>query len=159
MLKLSLIIGSAAFVAGLVIGAWVTNNSWQSDWDQANLATAEAQVAAVNKAVEEYKTKLANMEKTENETKAALAAALLDADNAARKSNSLQQQIDDYLRNRDTSTNGASVTRQCAAEATDALVLAELFRRADKRAGDLAAALDQARVAGQACERAYAVIQ
>lgn len=159
MLKLSLIIGSSALAIGLALGVWATNNSWQSDWDQAQLAIAQAQVVAVDKAVQEYKTKLANMEKTENETRTALASALLDADNAARKSNSLQQQIDDYLRNRDSSTNGASVTRQCAAEATDALVLAELFRRADKRAGDLAAALDQARIAGQACERAYAVTQ
>jgi len=34
-------------------------------------------------------------------------------------------------------------------------VLSELFQRADKRAGELAAAYDRARIAGQACERSY----
>lgn len=37
---------------------------------------------------------------------------------------------------------------------TDAL-LAELFRRADERAGSLAADLDASRIAGLACERSY----
>ncbi|MCX2683997.1 DUF2514 domain-containing protein [Pseudomonas sp. DCB_AW] len=36
-----------------------------------------------------------------------------------------------------------------------AMVLSDLFARADERAGELAAALDQARVAGQQCEREY----
>ncbi|MFI7804349.1 hypothetical protein PSFL_54840 [Pseudomonas sp. DD1] len=43
---------------------------------------------------------------------------------------------------------GASATRA-------AMVLSELFQRADKRAGDLAAAYDRARIAGLACERSY----
>lgn len=155
MIKPSLLVGSAAFVVGLALGAWVTNNSWQSDWDQAQLAIAEAQATAVNKAVEEYKTKLISMEKVEHETKAALATALLDADSAARKSDSLQQQIDDYLRNGSKGAVCTSSTSERAAKATTELVLAELFRRADKRAGELAAALDQARIAGLACEDAY----
>jgi len=36
-----------------------------------------------------------------------------------------------------------------------AMVLSDLLARADERAGELAAALDQARVAGQQCEREY----
>ncbi|QYM66679.1 DUF2514 domain-containing protein [Pseudomonas sp. So3.2b] len=43
---------------------------------------------------------------------------------------------------------GASATRA-------AVVLSELFQRADKRAGELAAAYDRARIAGLACERSY----
>lgn len=43
---------------------------------------------------------------------------------------------------------GASATRA-------AMVLSELFQRADKRAGELAAAYDQARIAGHTCERVY----
>lgn len=154
MFKIGLIVGAASFVIGLAIGHYITDNSWQSDWDNAQIKIADAQVEAVNNAVKEYKDKLANLEKTENETKTALAAALLDADNASRKSDSLQQQIDDYLRNPSKNTCTAS-TAERAAEATTRLVLAELFRRADKRAGELATALDQARIAGKACESAY----
>lgn len=43
---------------------------------------------------------------------------------------------------------GASATRA-------AMVLSDLFQRADKRAGELAVAYDQARIAGLACERSY----
>jgi hypothetical protein len=43
---------------------------------------------------------------------------------------------------------GASATRA-------AMVLSELFQRADKRAGELAAAYDRARIAGLACEASY----
>ncbi len=43
---------------------------------------------------------------------------------------------------------GASATRA-------AVVLSELFQRADKRAGELAKAYDAARIAGLACERSY----
>ena len=43
---------------------------------------------------------------------------------------------------------GASATRA-------AMVLSELFERADKRAGELAAAYDRSRIAGLACERSY----
>ena len=43
---------------------------------------------------------------------------------------------------------GASATRA-------AMVLSELFERADKRAGELAATYDRARIAGLTCERSY----
>ena len=43
---------------------------------------------------------------------------------------------------------GASATRA-------AMVLSELLQRADKRAGELAAAYDRARIAGLACEKSY----
>ncbi|WP_371857404.1 DUF2514 family protein [Pseudomonas sp. Irchel s3b2] len=36
-----------------------------------------------------------------------------------------------------------------------AMVLSDLFRRADKRAQELAAAYDRSRIAGLACERSY----
>lgn len=49
--------------------------------------------------------------------------------------------------------SGAAERGQAAARA--AMVLSDLFQRADQRAGELAKALDQSRVAGLACERAY----
>ncbi|MDP1045514.1 DUF2514 family protein, partial [Klebsiella pneumoniae] len=35
------------------------------------------------------------------------------------------------------------------------MVLSDLLQRADKRAGELAAAYDRARIAGLTCERSY----
>lgn len=42
-----------------------------------------------------------------------------------------------------------------AAGTTGSELLAELFRRADQRAGELAAIADQARIRGLTCEAAY----
>ncbi|MDF3188004.1 DUF2514 domain-containing protein [Pseudomonas paracarnis] len=47
---------------------------------------------------------------------------------------------------------GASATRA-------AMVLSDLLQRADKRAGELAAAYDRARIAGLACESSYNVVR
>lgn len=47
-----------------------------------------------------------------------------------------------------TAKRGASATRA-------AMVLSDLLQRADKRAGELAAAYDRSRIAGLACERSY----
>lgn len=77
-------------------------------------------------------------------------AAAAVADDRAR---SLQQQVTDLLASR----------RRCDAQAASggkaredlAVVLADLRRSADERAGVLAAALDRSRIAGLACEAAY----
>ncbi|MGO0633171.1 DUF2514 domain-containing protein [Pseudomonas sp. SAR267] len=52
------------------------------------------------------------------------------------------------------STNTAAVARGQAATRA-AMVLSDLLARADDRAGELAKAYDQARIAGQLCERSY----
>lgn len=83
-----------------------------------------------------------------------VSAAVVVADNRAR---SLQQQITDLLAKR----------RSCAAEVasgsqarTDLTVLlADLRRSADEEAGRMAEALDRSRIAGFACEAAYAAAQ
>lgn len=80
-------------------------------------------------------------------------AALDDAALAASTADSLQRQVDRLLAGRracDTSIAQGSAT---AGDLTR--VLAELRRRADQRAGELARAADASRIAGQACERAY----
>lgn len=81
-------------------------------------------------------------------------AAVAIADGRAR---SLQQQITDLIAKR----------KSCAAEVADgsearadlAVLLAELRRSADETAGRLAEALDRSRIAGFACEAAYAAAQ
>ncbi|WP_060507157.1 DUF2514 domain-containing protein [Pseudomonas sp. NBRC 111124] len=51
-------------------------------------------------------------------------------------------------------TDTAAVARGQAATRA-AMVLSDLFARADARAGELAKAYDRARIAGQLCERSY----
>lgn len=47
------------------------------------------------------------------------------------------------------------VAKRSATATRAAMVLSDLFQRADKRAGELAKAYDTARIAGKACEDAY----
>ena len=75
------------------------------------------------------------------------------ADSAA---NSLQQQIDNYVRGGSGSATSTCTISERAAAATRELLLAELLKRADKRAGELAKTADESRIRGLACEAEYA---
>lgn len=70
------------------------------------------------------------------------------------RASSLQQQITDLLAIRRTCI--AEVASGGKARADLAVLLADLRRSADETAGRLAEALDRSRVAGFACEKAYA---
>lgn len=77
-------------------------------------------------------------------------AAAADADAVARR---LRQQLE-RLAGR-LLADEAGITVGSATAAGACLVLAELFERADARAGELAAAYDNARIAGESCASAY----
>jgi len=81
-------------------------------------------------------------------------AAVVIADGRAR---SLQQQIGDLIAGRKSCT--AEVASGSKARADLTVLLADLRRSADDRAGSLAAALDRSRIAGFACEAAYSAAQ
>ncbi|MGC3935959.1 DUF2514 family protein [Pseudomonas atacamensis] len=83
-----------------------------------------------------------------------VSAAVVVADNRAR---SLQQQIADLLAKRKSCS--AEVASGSQARADLAVLLADLRRSADEEAGRLAEALDRSRIAGFACEAAYAAAQ
>lgn len=80
-------------------------------------------------------------------------AALDDAALAASAADSLQRQIDKLLAGRRACDT--RVAQSSAAIGDLTRVLAELRRRADERAGELARTADASRIAGEACERAY----
>lgn len=83
-----------------------------------------------------------------------VSAAVVVADHRAR---SLQQQITDLLAKRKYCA--AEVARGSQARADLTVLLADLRRSADEEAGRLAEALDRSRIAGFACEAAYAAAQ
>ena len=83
-----------------------------------------------------------------------VSAAVVVADNRAR---SLQQQITDLLAKRKSCA--AEVASGSKARADLTVLLADLRRSADEEAGRLAEALDRSRIAGFACEAAYAAAQ
>lgn len=81
-------------------------------------------------------------------------AAIAIADSRAR---SLQQQITDLIAKRQSCT--AEIASGSKARADLTVLLADLRRSADEEAGRLAEALDRSRIAGFACEAAYAAVQ
>jgi len=83
-----------------------------------------------------------------------VSAAVVTADNRAR---SLQQQITELLAKRKSCA--AEVASGSKARADLTVLLADLRRSADEEAGRLAEALDRSRIAGLACEAAYAAAQ
>ncbi|MNF96072.1 hypothetical protein D3C85_1339870 [compost metagenome] len=90
----------------------------------------------------------------EKDAKGKLEVARADASAAERTAHGLRREVD-RLRASRSATCGAIAAQQRQAGDVAFNLLAELFESADRRAGELAAALDRSRVAGLACERAY----
>ncbi|MGL5525657.1 MAG: DUF2514 family protein [Aeromonas veronii] len=86
------------------------------------------------------------------EKKIALAETAANAADAAH--DSVQQQAA-RLATKLADCNASASAERSKAAAASAMVLAELFRRADQRAGELGRAYDKARVAGLTCEKTY----
>ena len=154
-------LAAAGVALALSFGAGfkLADHNWAAKWADAERDAARSQLQAVNDAVATYRSRVTELERVNDETKQQLADAFVAARNADAESDRLQHALDDYLRRSSAKHCTASTTSERAATATDQLVLAELFRRADKRAGELAAIADDSRIRGLACEAAYNAIK
>lgn len=86
---------------------------------------------------------------------AALAVAVADAGRARAAHDGLRRELADYIESHRRAAQARAAAGQCAPDTGALDLLAELQRRADARAGELAAVADDARIRGAACERAY----
>ena len=85
-----------------------------------------------------------------------LAQSRVAVDRARDAGQRLQRELAGYVERQRASASAAAAAGQCQVDPAPAVdLLAELFRRADERAGELAAVADDARVRGLACEAAY----
>ena len=143
--------------SAMAIGAYVVDLKWQSDWDSHMLTDAQANQKAAADALTKQKNLLQELENAYN-TSEALAAKI---DDAERRSNDLSVQLHDAIKARKLllQTDNSSAVAARANAATDALVLAELFGRAERRATDLAGYADEHRAALSACRAEYGVIK
>lgn len=127
--------------------AYGTGRYQQAGADAARYQARE--LAAVQGArAEEQRRTQAQAEIAQDATQA-LDQARADARAAGDVSERLRARIAELLAQRPAPAGGGA-----PAHTADAM-LAELFRRADARAGSLAADLDASRLAGLACERSY----
>lgn len=115
-------------------------------------ATAKAKslsnTLALQRQVTNDVNRAADNAQTQNQS---IQAAVVIADGRAR---SLQQQITDLLASRRACTTEVASGSKARADLT--VLLADLRRSADETSGRMAEALDRSRVAGFACEAAYA---
>lgn len=147
---------ATALAIGFAVGHRTADNSWSAKWANAERDAAAAQLNAVNAAVTQYKNRIQSLEIIGRETTKQLNSVKNDAAIADSAANSLQQQIDDYVRRGSGSTTNSCTVAERAAAATRELLLAELLKRADRRAGELAKTADESRIRGLACEAEYA---
>lgn len=86
---------------------------------------------------------------------AALAAADADAGRARVVADGLQRDLAAYLNQHRAAAQARAAAGQCTPDTAALDLLADLQRRADARAGELAGIADTARARGTGCERAY----
>ena len=138
--------------------------SWRLDSvkaDRASIAierdTANARVTSLGNTLRLQRQITDDINRVSDDAKAKaerVTTAVAIADGRAR---SLQQQITDLIAKRQSCA--AEVASGSKARADLAVLLADLRRSADERAGSLAEALDRSRIAGFACEAAYSAAQ
>lgn len=123
-------------------------------------AERAAATAAAAETSERYRkmegTYRENLDTITRESGHAQARAAADADAARAAAGRLRGDLADYITAHRAAANARAAAGQCAPDSNAFDLLAELQRRADERAGELARVADDARGRGAACEHAYA---
>lgn len=147
--------GLAALMLALMIGA--AGLTWQvQDWRYGKKladigkAQAVAITEAGNKARAEEQRRQLAVNKEASDARDKNKAAATDAGTADAAGDRLHVEAGKFAA---TACGDPGAAKRGASASRAAMVLSELFQRADKRAGELAAAYDQARIAGLACEK------
>ncbi|VVO86858.1 DUF2514 family protein [Pseudomonas fluorescens] len=147
----------AALFGAYLHGVSTTNATWQSEWNARDTRDAEAR--ATNEAAERTREQayqqsinkaVQDGQRIIDQATADAAAARATADSVRGAADTLASRLAASEASGDSCTAAAS---EAAAHA--AMVLADVFKRADQRAGDLAEVADQARARGVTCEQAY----
>lgn len=154
-------IGGLLLVAAVLFGAYhhglsVKDAEWQVKWKDRDAADAQAKLGneATERAREQARQQSIN--KAIQDGQKLIDAAVADA--AAARADVSVRDAADATAHRVTASGpgGHSCTTAASQAATRAvLVLADVFKRADQRAGDLAGYADQSRGRGVTCQQAF----
>ncbi|MBU4630044.1 DUF2514 family protein [Pseudomonas sp. BF61] len=140
----------------LVLMASAAGVTWQvQDWRygkqlaEIGKAQALAIAEAGNTARQEEQRRQSVVNKEASDAREQNKAAGVDAGTADAAGERLHVEAGKFAA---TACSDPGAAQRSASATRAAMVLSELFQRADKRAGELAAAYDKARIAGLACE-------
>lgn len=154
-------------VAGVALLGWWLHHSidaagytradleWQAKWNKQAEAMAKAKADAVVLAREEEQRRQSEIDKVRQDAEKQIAMAESDAAAASAAADSLHEQARRLEARANQCAGNPAASQPGQATAQPGVVLADVLRRADERAGELAAAYDRSRAAGLACERAY----
>ncbi|MBO4119820.1 DUF2514 family protein [Cupriavidus gilardii] len=153
-------------LAGVAFGAGWAAQGWRKDaeldrlrrgYAEERLVQEAAKVGAIGNARREEQRRLFEQSEIANAAKHEADRARADARAADAVAGRLRQRVADLVAASRAGSNPAPTSG--GAPAGDPLgVLADMLERADRRAGILAEYADAARIAGQACERAYGAL-
>ena len=161
-LKILPYIVALLLVAGALFGAYhhglsVKDAEWQSQWNARD--TRDAQAKAENEAAARTREQAyqQSINKAVQDGQRTIDQATADASAARASADGLRGAADALAaRLAASQAGGHSCTAAASQAATRAvMVLADVFKRVDQRAGDLAADADQSRGRGVTCETAY----
>ncbi|MBX8534512.1 DUF2514 domain-containing protein [Pseudomonas cichorii] len=137
-------------------GRSVERTEWQARWSERDADDHKAQAQAEAAERDKEQARQRSLNKAIQDGQKVLDQAHADLA-AARADNSVRRAADDLAAKRQASSH--SCTAATSAAATRAvMVLADVFKRADERAGDLAGYADEGRARAVTCEKSYGVI-
>ncbi|NWA24071.1 DUF2514 domain-containing protein [Pseudomonas gingeri] len=151
-----------ALVAAALFGAYhhgetVRNDWWQAEWNKRDAADQAAK--ALNERAERDKEQARQnaINKVVENGQVFIDTATAAVAAANRESGRVRDAADDLANRLAASEAGRNSCTAAAGKAAAhaARVLADVFKRADERAGILAADADQSRARGMTCEAAY----
>ncbi len=96
-----------------------------------------------------------DLQNIDAQAKQELARSAADIDAARVAAGRLRGDLANYLTAHRVAAQARAAAGQCAPDSSALDLLAELQRRADERAGELARIADDARIRGSSCERSY----
>jgi hypothetical protein len=136
-------------------GVEVADGRWKGKWADQQVLQAKGLAAATTANRAEEQRRQAAIDEVSNDARKQYTVAVADAVAADLAGQRLHDSAR-ALAGRASCPSGDPAVAQRSASATRAaMVLSDLFQRADQRAGELAKAYDAARIAGLACEKAF----
>jgi hypothetical protein len=154
-----LVLAVLAFAGALYLvydhGVEVADGRWQSKWADQQVLQAKGLAAATTDNRNEEQRRQGAANEAGNNARIQNAAATADAIAADAAGQRLHDSARALAGRASCPSGDPAVAERGASATRAAMVLSDLFQRADQRAGELAKAYDAARIAGQACEAAY----
>ncbi|MGN8030868.1 DUF2514 family protein [Pseudomonas sp. 22189] len=158
-------VGAVLLFVGLLFGAYhhgvsVTDDKWQAQWAERDTRDEAARAANESAARVREQSYQHAIDKAVQDGQRTIDQLTADAAAERASRNGVQLEADKLAARLAASQDGVnSCTAASSAAASRAvLVLADVLKRADERAGDLAGYADQSHARGLTCERSFSAI-